>query len=173
MQDREELREQLAGPVRTTQILVGALIAGVVIFTLLMVVLRLTDDAAVVADTPFVSFVGAGLAGMALIARPFLGLIGTVSDDADAGLADAPADGVDPAIGREAGNWTTATIVRNAILEGPALINVIAYFIEGYWWSLAIVAVLVAWMIGGFPTFEQLMQRIEERQGGITPEPDL
>lgn len=165
----QELRDKLAPVVRTNQIIVGAMVGGLVICTLVMVFVSGGDPAA----TPVTALVAAGIAGMALIARPFLGLIGTDSDDAARALPESNRTTGDPLVDRVIGNWTTGNVVRGAVLEGPGLLNAIAYLIDGQWWSLAIVGVMVVWMLGGFPSMNQLEQRIEERRAGVTPEPDV
>ena len=165
----QELREKLEPVVRTNQIIVGALAAGLVLMTVMFVVVGPKQEA----ETPITALVAAGVAGMALIARPFIGLIGTDSDDAERALPEGVETTGDPLVDRVAGNWTTGNVVRGAVLEGPGLLNAIAYLIDGQWWSLAIVAVIVVWLVAGLPSMNQLEQRIEERRAGVTPEPDV
>ena len=165
----QELREKLQPVVRVNKIIVGALTLGLALLAGIFLFLGPQQ----VAETPIVSMVAAGVAGMSLIARPFIGLIGTDSDDAQRSLPEGVDATGDPLVDRVAGNWTTGNIVRGAMLEGPGLLNAIVYLIEGQWWSMAIVGVILAWMIGGLPTMDQLEQRIEERRAGVTPEPDV
>lgn len=169
----QELKDKLAPVVRTNQIVIWAMAGSLILGTAVLVLLA-PDRGGQGPDTPLVSLVAAGVAGMALIARPFLGLIGTVSDDSDLGepRSNLPATG-DSLADRVAANWTTANIVRGAMLEGPGFLAGVAYYVEGVPWVLIIPLVMAGWLLIRMPTMDQLEQRIEERRAGVTPEPDI
>lgn len=174
--------EKLSRIVLVNQMIVGGLIAGVLFLTIMLVVMQ--QSGAVEQEPkedslPIVALAAAGVAAMATIARVFVGMMGTVKDDATKqSNPNSPIHGMgsdikDPFIRRVAGNWTVGNIVRNAITEGAALFNGIAYMVEGQIWSIAIVGALIAWMLFGMPTKTSLKQRIEERQMDLPPEPNL
>lgn len=173
--------EKLSRIVLVNQMIVGGLIAGVLFLTIMLVVMQ--QSGAVEQEPkedslPIVALAAAGVAAMATIARVFVGMMGTVKDDGQQPSATSPVNGLgsdieDPFIRRVAGNWTVGNIVRNAITEGAALFNGIAYMVEGQIWSIAIVGALIAWMLFGMPTKTSLKQRIEERQMDLPPEPNL
>ena len=61
--------------------------------------------------------------------------------------------------------YQAGVAVRNASLEGAAFLNVIAYMTNALWWSLIVVALLVAVMIVGFPNpsrFDEWVRRRNE-----------
>jgi hypothetical protein len=64
--------------------------------------------------------------------------------------------------------YQTKTLLRNASLEGVAFLNVIAYINTALWWSLAVVAAIIAVMALRFPSrsrFDDWVRRhIEEAQ---------
>jgi hypothetical protein len=57
----------------------------------------------------------------------------------------------------------TRHILRMAILEGAAFFNTFALMSEHYWWSLAVVGVLLFLMLQQWPTQARLEQWLEAR----------
>lgn len=132
------------------KIIAGSLVFGVLAFATVAVVLRRGEPAD---PNQFVSLIGAGFAFISVIARQVIvGFLGgqTVSQgpkDTAATLA----------------LYQTRMIVGLAILEGAAFFNIVSYLLEGHWWSLAVVAGLLAWMIASFPTRARLRHWIDDR----------
>ena len=161
-----EVQEKLKPVVLVGQIIVAALIAGVVFLTIMLVIVFNTEraDKDVEADEPMVAYVGAGLAAMATIGRltigPFLARSVGGGGQGPAGNLDVD----DPVIKQAAGGWLTSTIVRNSFTEGAALVNAIAYMVHGQIWSIAIVGGLLAWMAAAFPRMSQLEEFVQDRQ---------
>lgn len=54
-------------------------------------------------------------------------------------------------------------IVKIALLEGAAFYNIIAYYLERQWWSLAVVAMLLGLIAIQFPTVTRIQQRLENQ----------
>lgn len=141
------------------KIIAGALIAGVLAFAAVAVVLRLGKPPA--ADG-LVSLIAAGVAAAALVIRQVaLGFFGGRTGESQAVGAAGPLM-----------LYQTRLIVGLAVLEGAALFNLIAYLIEGRWWSLAVAAVLVAFMLAAFPTRARLRRWVEDREQLRTFGPD-
>jgi hypothetical protein len=134
----------------TCRIIGGALVFGVVSFVTIAVVLRLGQAAE---EGALMSLVGVGVAAAAVVARQVV--VGVMSGATP--KAGLPASGA-------LGLYVTRLIVGLAILEAAAFFNVIAYLLEGHWWSLLVVAGLVAWMIASFPTRTRLRQWVEDRE---------
>jgi hypothetical protein len=135
----------------TCRIIAGALVFGVVSFVTVAVVMRLGQAAA---GAAVLSYVGVGAAAIAVIVRQIVP--GIASGLAPQGGAASPAAGA-------LALYQTRMIVGLAILEAAAFFNTIAYVLEGHWWSLVVVAVLVALMLGAFPTRTRLRQWVEDR----------
>ena len=149
----ERDRDALIAPtLLTCRIIGGALVFGVLAFATLVIVLRLGEPAE---DEALVSLIGAGVAFLAVVARQVV--VGVMGGRTASGTAGSPAAGA-------LGLYVTRLIVGLAILEGACFFNLIAYMLEGHWWSLLVVAGLLAWMIASFPTTTRLRQWIEDRE---------
>jgi F0F1-type ATP synthase membrane subunit c/vacuolar-type H+-ATPase subunit K len=129
------------------RIIASTLVFGVLVFATLVIVLRLGEPAA---ETVLVSSLAAGVAAVVVIIRQIV--IGIMTGRA----ADARSEQTEPLA-----LYQTRLIVGLGILEGAALFNLIAYFLEGHWWSLGIVAALVAWMMAAFPTRGRMRRWVE------------
>lgn len=172
-----ETEEQLSRIVRVNQLIVGGLIAGALFLVGMLVVMQ---QSGVVEkqdndQLPVIAMAAAGFAAMSAAGRVFVGLTGTIKDDGNTAQTSRNsglgADISDPFIQRVAANWTTGNIVRNAMTEGAAIFNGVAYMIDGQIWSIAISGALLAWMVVAMPRMSSLKQRIEERQMDTPPEP--
>ncbi|MGC1273374.1 MAG: hypothetical protein WBC44_06670 [Planctomycetaceae bacterium] len=141
------------------RIIAGALIFGVVAFGTVAVVLRLGEPPG---QNSFVSAIGAGFAFVTVIARQmFIGFLGGRTASQVPGTTSAAL-----------ASYQTRMIAGLAILEGAAFFNLICYLIEGHWWSLAVVAALLAWMIASYPTRTRLLHWVEDREQLKTFGPD-
>lgn len=100
-------------------------------------------------EDPMVAYLAAAIAAAALLAhRP----IGTI-------------------VGRQAqgtvqGRFLTRTLVTFAVLEGPALFNIVALLLEGQLLSLGLATLLVGAMLLAFPTHGKLDQFTAEASQG-------
>lgn len=131
------------------KIIASALIGGVLAFAAVAIVIRRGQPA----EGTLISFIGAGGAAAMVVARQVvLGLMSTAS--AKAGTSHAGAIGL----------YVTRLIIGYAVLEGAAFFNLIAYLLEGNWWSLAIAAALVALMLAAYPTRARIRQWVEDRE---------
>ncbi len=146
--------------VRISQIIAGSLIAGVVIFLVVVLFLVHGQGRGNVAagNFPILSLIAAGmlttLAPMSVLMPRFL-------NQASLGQLTAgtwkPPDGVNPATfgtvtDKLMAIYQTTLIIRLALLEGAAFMGVLAYLQEAQPWALGLVAVALAMMALSFPT---------------------
>jgi hypothetical protein len=133
-----------------SRIIAGALPAGVIIFVVVAISLRLGQPP----GETFLAPVGAGFAVVIVLLR--IAVLGV--------------------LGRQRGSSAPETlalvrlyqvrmIVGLAMLEGAALFNAVAFLLEGHWWSLAVVGVLLAFMLAAFPTRMAVQQWLDDRKG--------
>lgn len=133
------------GAFKTLQIIYGALIIGVVVF--LFVVLYLVKNLHFTVDTddvftmlvPLMTF--SGIVVSMILNKNFLGMI-------------LPEDSLQAKLSK----YQTASIIRGALLEGPALIGVVATFMSGNYFFLLFSVVLIRVMYFYFPTKQKFTQ---------------
>lgn len=129
--------------IRTMQIIAGALMLGVVAFGGVVGMLlagRAADDS----SAQIISYVAAGASLLALVV--------VASVPASLGQSvdpDAPAEAKERA---RCGAYQTRMIVRFAILEGVAMLNLVAALIEGQRFNLVIAGFMLLCMALLFPT---------------------
>lgn len=140
--------------VRVMQIIAGALVMGAISFAAVAVFVRLAVQNPDEGWT--VSSLGAFGAAMMLSAQ----LV----------VPNAISRSIAPKQESVASNSSFCTaylsglMVGLALLEGAAFFNLVAYIIEGNWWSLAITGVLVFAMLAKFPTSTRVQHWIETQQ---------
>lgn len=155
--------DQLRGVVRRMQIIAAALIAGVVIF--LVIVLGLVHGGGqgafiqAVGRMPVVTIVCVGLAlsqvVMALLLPPLL-LRGATQRLRTGQIADpTPMLAVLRAL-------NSALIVRLALLEGGAIASAIAYLLEGSTWAWPGILLPSLLMVAYFPTRNSFQEHLEQ-----------
>lgn len=172
----DEQRIYVAKTAQTLQIIIGALISGVLILATI-VVLRgggeLAEDRVPMLTIAGVVFAVAGAAASLVVPK----LMDAAFQKAHATgqpTALPQAAGMPTSLG-EPGQWLafvqTRTIIAAALLEGPAFLNAIAYMIEGQSVSLMIVAALLFCLAMLFPTVDRLtnwisvqIRRVEEQR---------
>ncbi len=105
----------------------------------------------------FISIVAAAVAGVVVVVRQVV--LGVMSGQAvpKAGVAE-------PTPQAAFGLYQTRLIVGLGLLEGAAFFNLIAYLLEGHWWSYLVVAALLTWMLASFPTRDRLRRWIDDRE---------
>lgn len=163
----QETREKLEPLVRVNQLIVAGLMASVVFLTIMLVVVFSTQrgDKIDPDDVPVVAYAAAGFALLACVTRIVIGPIVAKATERNSRPA---ANGFmskidDPTLKKFAAGWQTSNIVRNALTEGAALVNAVAYMVHGDLISLGVVGFLLAWMALGFPTAGRLEEHIESR----------
>lgn len=62
------------------------------------------------------------------------------------------------------GLYQTKTIISLSILDGAACLNIVAFIVEHNWWTLAVAGGLVFWMLAMFPTRTRVEHWIETQQ---------
>ncbi|QDU63620.1 hypothetical protein Pan216_45010 [Planctomycetes bacterium Pan216] len=159
--------------VRTLQIIVAALCMGVLTFAGVATAISLgviekdvPQAAAPEGESPadIITIAALAMAAMSLVAHPIVGSIITKTPRSD--LQQRLRDGDEESVDRQlAGLFQTSTIIRCAILEGPAFFLLIALILGGPIWLLAVVAVLLIAIAIHLPTeasFEGWRQRQKE-----------
>lgn len=131
------------------QIIVGALMAGVVFFGCMAIFIGLApagDDAAN-DGLPMISLVMCTFAVVAVMAR-FVVPPALVAQQ----RSRATSNNEEEELVNFLGLFQTKTILENALPEGACFALIVSYIVEGQWWVLAVVAGLLAIMAIGFPT---------------------
>jgi len=150
--------------VRMLQIIVAALVSGVLMFA--AVALSLSER---VAEMPMLGYVGLGFATIAILVWSIVPaqIVATQRNQRVARNEGAVAEA------ELYQSFMTSRIVGNAVLEGAAFFNVIVYMSEGQWWSLAIVGLLLLMMLMNFPTRDRLDAFVAEQQALIQLDRDF
>jgi amino acid transporter len=139
--------------VRVMQIIAGALIAGVAAFGVYAAAQGLAEPPDP-ERTPFLAYMGAvmtfGMITAALFVPAAIARAGQKPPEARREPSrGAAAD--DPDL-RYYSTYQTMMIVRLALLEGAAFLNLVALLQEHHWWSLALTGLLLLVMLASFPT---------------------
>ena len=74
---------------------------------------------------------------------------------------DSKVDSIENAL---AGRYVTGMILNNALLEGTGFFTLIAYYVEGHWMALALVAIILAIMAAKFSTPGRVAEWIAQVQ---------
>ena len=162
----EEVSPQMM--VRTGQIICGALMMGVLMFTLVVCVMRFGSAGQQVdqpADQPraeslLLPGVAAAFAAILLVVRMVV-LPSVVRDGLKQTAARKPIEEL-----RKIdlyGVYQTRMIVGCAMLEGAAFLNIIAFLMAGQIWTLGIVGLLLALMALMFPTIDKVDSWADEQ----------
>ena len=134
------------------KIIAGSLVFGVIAFAAVAIAMRLGRAAE---DASLISIIAAVFAaGTVVVRQVLLGIF----------VGQAVPKSSEPTTRTSFQLYQTRMIIGLALLEGAAFFNVIAYLIEGHWWSFLVVAALLAWMLASFPTSGRLKQWIEDRE---------
>jgi hypothetical protein len=147
-------REQLTRQLATMRIIAGALCAGVLIFT--GIVLVLEQGAA---EEPVLAFVAILVSVGAVLAAVWVPRM--IGAPARVAPADAPAGERNSAlpesdqtqrVSQALARYQTRLIVSLAMLEGAAFLNLVAYMVEGQMVNVAVALVLWLLMLLQFPS---------------------
>lgn len=186
MDDPNVVNKLLDERLRTIQIIVAALLAGVLVFTVFVLFSKPTIQrtapaapadrpAAVTAPTPALSLVAIVVFAAALMI--WLIVPSRLADREVAKIASgtwtppAQSQTMPASLTTDTGKllvvFTTRTIIAAALLEGPAFLGSAAYMIERRAFTLAIVACAVALIVITFPTRGRVLQWLERQQAFI------
>ena len=169
-----ELTDSLAEPVKVLQIIVAAMVAGVVLF--LGVVIH-SHAGGRLADQPdgtgsLVTYIATGYGVVAVLARTVLASVIVANGRRKIAQShtEDPMSGDDNVVDGLVSLYRVRTIVAAAVLEGSALFCVVAYLIEGE--SLAAIAAIVLTLLlaGHFPTCGRVAGWIDREQRRIEQE---
>ncbi len=151
----EVQRDYIAQAVRTMQIIVSALAAGVLMFLVMTLIIPAKDAPA----EPFLAYMAVGFAVMAFAG--WLIVPGIIANQARRSLAEGrvpqptaqseipPEVGV---VGHLVSVFQTRLIVGSALLEGAAFFGLIAFMIERQFLALSIAASLLLIIVSQIPT---------------------
>lgn len=172
-----ELTDRLAEPVKVLQIIVTAMVTGVVLFLGVATQLRLSGQ---MADQPngtgsLVTYIATGYGVAAVLVRTVLASVIVTAGRRK--ILQQVAQSDDDAMSRDedvvdglVSLFRVRTIVAAAVLEGSALFLVVAYMIEGE--SLAMIAavLLVLFLACHFPTRGRAADWIDRERRRIEQE---
>lgn len=159
----EQIQQQLAATVRTAQIIVGALVMGVITFGV-VVVSGIAGGPGGQGNLLTLLAVGLGAADLVLcLLVPNL-LVAAQRRKLAAGNGGSPA-GADPATdaGQLALLYQTKLIIGAAMLEGGCFLGLVAYMLERQLPSLAMAGVLLLALIAHLPTFGRVQAWIDDQ----------
>lgn len=170
----EEERSLLAQVTTTMQVIVAAMVAGLIVFLGIAVVIasRMPGPA----ESRLVTFVSVAFAGSAVVAAMIVpglfrrgqrqtALAKSLSQSTSAS-APVPGGGL-AAVKALATGYQTALVLRSALLEGGALFCLAAYLVERQAVSLVAAGVLILFLLGGFPTQSRLEEAIARERLAI------
>jgi len=149
----------LATQIRVIQIVVGALIAGVLAFATVVIVTGALQKAP---QGHFLSYISVGFGTLMAILHV---LVPAFVERA--GLANQPV-GADPSM--LCGVFFTRTIIAAALLEGAAMLSIAALLTEHHPWVLGVTAVMLVLLLMQFPSRTRVehwleMRAMEREQG--------
>lgn len=131
--------------VRTMQIIVAALLMGVVSFGLMVTLVIKPQQ-----QEPFLAYFAAGFTAVAIGMRSVVP--GLIAGNQVRELAEKSHAGTGAIDDEFIGVFQTKTIVEGALLEGPAFCLLISYMLTGQAWVLGIAFGLLVLMAIQFPT---------------------
>jgi hypothetical protein len=138
---------------RISQIIAGALIAGVVAFACVAFFIAKGEPA----KTPMIALMGAGMAVMMIVMRFVVPMV--IVNNGKAQLKQTANNEQRSLL---AGLYQTKMIIGMALLEGAAFFNLVAYIIEKQFWSYGVVAFLLGIMAISFPSQGQFESWAED-----------
>jgi len=148
-----DLKEKLVAQLRTLQIIIFAMAAGVIIFLVVAIGIRPTIAADQPADQGqmVMTYTSLLFAVMAVILHWVIPNV--VVGAALTRLADETPEDVDEELIRL---FTTKTIISGAMLEGAALFTIVAHMVEGEWLPIVLAIVLLVLLVARIPTHARM-----------------
>jgi len=150
----------LTSRIRTLQIIVAALVMGVLMALITFCSLRALGNVPPAPPTPMVSYVAVAFAVM--IVMPFAIVPPLLVTTARKRLAQY-GEGHDTLVSSLFMTYQTKTIIGCALLEGVAFFQAIAYFLEGQQISLILASAFMAGIALHFPTRTRVERWIERQ----------
>lgn len=164
------LRARLTPATRTLQVIVGTMVVGALIFLVIACTVEVQQPVRIAEEPPgpIVTYVATGFGAFALIAS-FLVPATVVSLSTKRMASGRPLVGVPPGqqaqddVGLLCAVHAQKTIIGCAMLEGAALLAVLAYMVEKQAVAAAVALVLIAVLASRIPTTLRLQYWIQER----------
>jgi hypothetical protein len=156
----------LAARARVLQIVVIALAMGIVTVTLIFFVLRGDKPAASVPSVPvyvFYLFVGTAIATSAVVSRGIEANARRVATRGWPERGEPTPEQLDASRATLAAAYQTRTILRSALVEGPAFFGAIAYFLSGDRTILVMNFALICALVSRFPTATRFEDWIDDQ----------
>jgi hypothetical protein len=154
---------------QTTRIIVGALMAGVLSFAGFLLFTNLANAAP---RQPLLAYIGIGFAVLVVVPTVLVPKLVTTQQirQIAAGTWKAPpaararwADDADTDVARLAQVYQLRTIIASALPEATAFLNLVAYQIEGQFFSLLIAAGLLLLIAAHFPRTDAVNNWMQDR----------
>jgi hypothetical protein len=142
--------------VRTSQIICGAMMMGIITFAGIVVTRPAPPNPALP-----MAYIAIGFAAIAIIVRFIVPAF--VAKNESSKLKGASPESLDAGL---YGVFQTKMIIGLALLEGAGFMNLIAYMTGGQWWSLATVGLLLLLMAMMFPTLTKFESWAEDVKRG-------
>ena len=155
------------GTLRGTQVIIGALIAGVITFGGIAVLLVKTMPIPPIGNG--VGEVVAGIMAVASVVGAIVpSIIANASHSSQSKRRRTDESHPQPVLNEEFNpahleEYRNKKIIRAAGLEGGCFCNVVAYIVAQQWWSLALAGGLLVVLMAQFPTATQLKQFLESK----------
>ena len=147
--DQRKTEAELAPAVMTLRIIASALLGGVLLFGAVVAVLSAGRPAD---PQPVVTWVLLGFALLNVVASSIVPSVATAAAETDGSTRSL------------LGVYQTRMIVRFALLEGAAILCLVAHLIDAWWPAWVGVGVAVVGMLAAFPTPGRLRRFIEGRR---------
>ena len=165
--------EAVIGPrVRTMQIILAALVMGVLLFLVVAVALRAGGQVPAPPNDVLLP-IALGFAALAAVVSVIVPRQIVAGGRRMIARGSSPAGTPTPAAGdteRLCGLYQTQLIVSAALLEGPAFFLLIVYLLQGDVLALAMVGVLLAAMAAKFPTRGRVERFLSEQHDLLAQE---
>jgi hypothetical protein len=147
--------------VRTSQIIAGALMMGVITFGVIAVVIAWNKPP----GDPLLPVIAVAFAAIVIPVR--FGVSASLVSSSRTHIGNEVRGGRLQDSSRIAGQlygaFQTRMIVGMALLEGAAFFNLVAYMISARWWNLAAAGVLLLLLAAMFPTKNKLEQWVHDQ----------
>lgn len=145
----------LKNDVKAMQILCGALIAGVVIFSLVIIGLHQVMEEPVIAQSELPD------KNIFLYAAAGFGVLGLIAAITLYNKRVAAARAQASSVSEKLASYRATLIIYMALCEGPALLSVIVLFLTKQYIVLAVTAVMLAAMISKMPTRKKVIDALQ------------
>ncbi len=152
---------------RNLQLLVGALMLGILAFGAVILTLAQMGQLGLQADV----LVPALLAGVSLVSVMPTQVIAHLVLNRNSFAAAEPGntsqspidDSAEAHTARLLAMYFQAKVIAGAGLEGAALMNLVGYALAAQWWSLIVPTAAITWMATTFPTKDRIAHWLEHR----------